>query len=218
MFCRNCGYQCGDTDNVCANCGTPLKQAPVNPNPVNPNPGYTPTPVNPNPGYTPTPRPAGEPVDLKKFVGIGMLVFGALAALIGFLTLIGAVSVSVSYYSFSSSVTVSDLYDGGTMFMISNILYGLILLASAAVAVLYGLKDMKNMPYYDQFLAKLPLANKPLVLAGGAAAVGGILQFILYMTESEGGASVSISWMSWVMIVLGAALVCVDMLVINKKK
>ena len=228
MFCRNCGYQCADTDNVCANCGTPLRQAPVNPAPpvnqgytpnqgYNPNPGYNPNQgYNPNPGYTP--KPAGT-ADIKQYVGIGMLVFGVYAVIMAILNLFGLYDVSVSYMGYSSSGSVSDLYEGSSLLMITNILTGLILLAVAAVAVLYGLKDMKNMPYYDQFIAKLPMANKPLTLAGGAAAACGVLQFILYMLCDLGmGITPSVNWTTWVTIILGAGLVCVDMFVINKKK
>lgn len=201
MFCKNCGNPCADTDNVCNKCGTRLKSV------------------------SPAPSTLSAPGGLAAYVPYIALGLAALALIFGIMNLFGTydVSVTASYMGMraSNSGPVSDLYEVSSMLMIANVLYGLILIAVAGVSALYGLKELNGMPYYDQFIAKLPYANKPLTLIGGAAAAGGILQFIMYMLvdiEAYGAkTSVSVNWTTWIMILLGAGLVAVDMLVLNKK-
>ena len=163
MFCKNCGHQCGDNDNVCSQCGTRLKAA---------------APAAPK-----TTGAAG--FDLKPYVSYIALGVAVLALIFGIMNLFGTydVTVTASFMGMSESESgpVSDLYEISGMLQFVNILYGLLMLAVAAVAGLYGLKELNGMPYYDQFIANLPFGNKPPTLIGGAGAAAGLLQFIMYL-------------------------------------
>lgn len=202
MFCKNCGNPCADTDNVCSKCGTRLKSGAASPSTL---------------GASGSGLAAYVP-----FIALGLAV---LALIFGIMNLFGTydVSVSVSFMgeSMSESGPVSDLYEVSSMLSVANVLYGFILIAVAGISALYGLKEINGMPYYDQYIAKLPFGNKPLTLIGGAGAAAGILQFIMYILTDIDiygvKASVSVNWTTWIMILLGAGLVAVDMFVLNKK-
>lgn len=202
MFCKNCGTQCADTDNVCSNCGTRLKAAPVAPK----------TTFSSGSGLAP----------YVSYIALGV---AALALIFGIMNLFGTydVSVTVSFMGMTESESgpVSDLYEVSTMLSVVNVLYGLIMIVVAGVSALYGLKEINGMPYYDQFIANLPFGNKPLTLIGGVAGAAGILQFILYMFTTIDiygvSASVSVNWTTWIMILLGVGLVAVDKFVLNKE-
>ena len=190
MFCKNCGNQCAETDNVCAQCGTHLKDAPE---------------VHS--------APKAASFDLAPYIRYIALGIAALALIFGIMNLFSLYDVNASYMGLTIPVPPSE----NTAMLIGNILYGLILLAVAGVAAMYGLKELNGMPYYDKYIAKLPLAKQPLTLIGGAAAAGGILQFIMYMLADVSPVSVSVHWTTWIMVLLGAGLVAVDKFVLNKK-
>lgn len=223
MFCKYCGKPT-ETE-VCPECAAKAQgQAPA---------------------YTPA-APAGS-FDLKSivhFIAVGM---AALALIFGLLGMFGVFDINATVTaeamgqtrSESASGSVSDVADGldamgGSFAMgyIGNIIYGLAFLVVAAIGALYFLKVTKNMPYYDQYIAKYvaKLPGGPLFAMGVIGAVGCVLQFLLYLfcgvdkTQTVFGQtvgtsiSVSVGWTTWLMLVLSAVLVVLDMFVLNKKK
>lgn len=193
-------------------------------------------------GQAPVQAPAGS-FDLKSivhFIAVGM---AALALIFGLLGMLGVFDINATVTaeamgqtrSESTSGSVSDIADGldamgGSFAMgyIGNIIYGLAFLVVAAIGALYFLKVTKNMPYYDQYIAKYTakLPGGPLFAMGVIGAVGCVLQFLLYlfcgaeqnMGIASASISVSVGWTTWLMLVLSAVLVVLDMFVLNKKK
>ena len=132
----------------------------------------------------------------------------------------------------SQYVSVSDFADGmdavgssGAMVYIANIIYGLALLAVAAVGALYFLKKFMNLPYYDKFIAS-KLNYRPTFMMGVLGAGGSILQMFLYLFASaKRGAfgfsvkmSAGVNWTTWLLLVIFAGVLAYDMLVLAEKK
>lgn len=203
MFCKNCGNKCADTDNVCSQCGTRLKETSAAPSTAD------------TLGF-----------DLRPYVRYIALGFAALALIFGIMNLFGTYDVSISAFGISDSMPLSLAYEESSMLQFTNIMCGLLMIVVACVSGLYGLKELNGMPYYDQYIAKTPIgklsiANQPLTLIGGAGAAVGLLQFIMYLfiKVEEYGIKVtfSVHWTTWILILLGAGLVAVDKFVLNKK-
>lgn len=215
MFCPNCGAACDEGAMFCASCGNSMQ-----------------------------PQVPQQPVQANGFVGILkknwtmiIAVVAAFALLMGILTTFCILEVPATAkaagYSETEYGTVSDISDalealdgsfaGG---IIGNILFGLINLAIAGVGALYFLKQKKNMPYYDRFAAKFLKGKSPALVMGAAGAAGAVVQFILYLisgvSKSYFGVQMSVSvgvpWLTWVALVIYAALAAVDFLLVNKKE
>lgn len=211
MFCRNCGNQCGDNDNVCNRCGTRLKAAPA------------------------APKTTGTSgFDLKPYVSYIALGIAALALVFAIVNLFGTYEVSCSSGLFGTQtfkMSVSDLYKYSTMLQIANIMHGVFMIAVAAVAGLYGMKELIGMPYYDQCIEKLPfadfpignlsIAKNPLTLIGSVAAISGILQALMYLIGKFeiywSSYRASVHWSTWIIIMVGVALAIVDIFLLSKK-
>lgn len=177
---------------------------------------------------------------MKQYLHFIMGGLGALAALIGLLTIFGVfdVSATVSASGYGSTqreteyITVSEALeaDGTATIVVGNILCGILFLAAAAVGILYFLKVFKNMPYFDapifQKLVMGKTGNKPAFGMGLLGVLGVVLQFLMYLLaggkESMLGFSVKYSfglnWISWVMLVLFGGLAALDFFVISKKE
>ena len=227
MFCSNCGTQVEDTARFCYVCGKAL--APSAPQqPVSPPPAYQ-QPVYQQPA--PQVAPAGA-MDLNKIWHMIIAGVAAFALIIGLLTLFSVfeMPVSASYEGESRSeyTSVSDIADGFDMMdesfalgYVANIIMGLAGILAGAVGVLYFLKKQNNMPLYDQFVAKYLKGMTPGFAVGVLTAAGVVLQFILLLLtgyEYYGiEVSVSVPWISWIVLVLGAGLAAVDKFMINKK-
>lgn len=260
MFCPNCGANLADGAKFCTNCGStlgapaqpaapqqPVYQQPVAPQqpvyqqPVYQQPAAPQQPVYQQPAAPRQPAAPGSfQQTLRQYLHFIMGGLGALAALIGLLTIFGvfdvSTTVSASGYGQSRSeteyITVSEALeaDGTTTIVVGNILCGVLFLAAAAVGILYFLKVFKNMPYFDapifQSLVMGKTGNKPAFGMGLLGALGVVLQFVMYLLaggeQSFLGASVKYSfglnWISWVMLVLFAGLAVLDFCVISKKE
>lgn len=193
MFCPKCGAQCADGATFCGSCGNNLQAAPQQS------------------------APAGQPVDIaaavKKNMNYIMVAIGAVAALLGLLIMFGVFEPSVSIFGKSFSVPMSQI-NGNFMGILGNILFGLINLVIGAVGILYFLKNQMNMPYYDNFVAKYLKVKEPAFLMGIAGAAGALVQFLCYKLVDG---SLNIHWITWVLLVVYAALAVVDKFVLNKK-
>ena len=231
MFCRNCGTQMTDDAKFCANCGTPVA-APVAPAapaaPVQEAPVQQ-APVQEAPAQqAPAKAPANDiAATIKGYMHYIVGGVAVVALILGILNLFGLYNVSISWGGYTlGSGSVSDLYDGSTMLMIGNILYGLVSLAIAGVGALYFMKKQMNNDLYDKFigknvnsiLAKLVDGDGIATLIGAVGGVVAILQWIFFMTAGSGGASVSMHFTSWIMLIVYVALFCCDMFWLNKKQ
>lgn len=193
MFCPKCGAQCADGATFCGSCGNNLQAAPQQS------------------------APAGQPVDIavavKKNMSYIMVAIGAVAALLGLLIIFGVFEPSVTIWGQTISIPMSQI-DGNFMGILGNILFGLINLVIGAVGILYFLKNQMNMPYYDNFVAKYLKVKEPAFLMGVAGAAGALVQFLCYKLVDG---SLNIHWITWVLLVVYAALAVVDKFVLNKK-
>ena len=234
MFCRNCGTQMADDSKFCANCGTPVAApaAPVEPaapaTPVQEAPVQQPvqeTPAQPAPAKAPANDAIATVKGILHYIAGGVAV---LALIFGIMNLFGLYSVTASYMGMSASGAISDLYEGSTALLIGNILYGLGSLVVAAIGALYFLKKQMNNDLYDKFvakytgtyLAKLVDGEGIAALLGAVGGVFGILQlFFFLVADPHGiGASVSMHFTSWVMLIVYVALFCGDMFWLGKKQ
>ena len=196
MFCPKCGAQCADDAVFCGSCGNSLK------------------------GDAQKPAAAAQPVDVaaavKKNMSYIMVAIGAVAALLGLLIMFGVFEPSVTIWGQTVSGPMSQI-DGNFMGVLGNILFGLINLVIGAVGILYFLKNQMNMPYYDNFVAKYLKVKEPAFLMGVAGAVGALVQFVCYKLVDVGPVSLNVHWITWVLLVVYAALAVVDKFVLNKK-
>ena len=196
MFCSKCGAQCADDAVFCGSCGNSLK------------------------GDAQKPAAAAQPVDVaaavKKNMNYIMVAIGAVAALLGLLIMFGIFEPSVTIWGQTVSGPMSQI-DGNFMGVLGNILFGLINLVIGAVGILYFLKNQMNMPYYDNFVAKYLKVKEPAFLMGVAGAVGALVQFVCYKLVDVGPTSLNVHWITWVLLVVYAALAVVDKFVLNKK-
>ena len=195
MFCPKCGAQCADDAVFCGSCGNSLK------------------------GDAQKPA-ASQPVDVaaavKKNMSYIMVAIGAVAALLGLLIMFGVFEPSVTIWGQTVSGPMSQI-DGNFMGVLGNILFGLINLVIGAVGILYFLKNQMNMPYYDNFVVKFLKVKEPAFLMGVAGAVGALVQFVCYKLVDVGPTSLNVHWITWVLLVVYAALAVVDKFVLNKK-
>ena len=196
MFCPKCGAQCADDAVFCGSCGNSLK------------------------GDAQKPAAAAQPVDVaaavKKNMNYIMVAIGAVAALLGLVIIIGIFEPTASMGPYSNSVPMSDV-PSNFMGILGNILFGLINVVIGAVGILYFLKNQMNMPYYDNFVVKFLKVKEPAFLMGVAGAVGALVQFVCYKLVDVGPVSLNVHWITWVLLVVYAALAVVDKFVLNKK-
>ena len=196
MFCPKCGAQCADDAVFCGSCGNSLK------------------------GDAQKPAAAAQPVDVaaavKKNMSYIMVAIGAVAALLGLLIMFGVFEPSVTIWGQTVSGPMSQI-DGNFMGVLGNILFGLINVVIGAVGILYFLKNQMNMPYYDNFVVKFLKVKEPAFLMGVAGAVGALVQFVCYKLVDVGPVSLNVHWITWVLLVVYAALAVVDKFVLNKK-
>ena len=112
-----------------------------------------------------------------------------------------------------------------------NIIFGLFLLTAAFVGALYSLKRMMGIPLYGRFVGRyLGAFGGPALIMGALGMLGGILQIVMYAfcrwSYEEKGLvvvhkieiRVGVNWTTWMLLVLSAALIALDILVRKKKK
>ncbi len=235
MFCSNCGTPCQDGANHCHNCGASLKAAQPAQAPQQPVPEAQPVQpqqTQPQQPTQPTGKPAAQALDmLKKYWSYILLGVSGLAILFGIFSIFGVLKVPVTASSLGRSMTeygsVSDVTRTLNVFaQLGYILYGLISLVIGGVGILYFLKEKKNMPYYDKYIAKitdkvLPGKGIGFVLGlVGVAAIVLLFLFCLLCRTSYFGASMraGVNWLLWVVNLFYIGIFVGDLLVINPKK
>lgn len=251
MFCKNCGAQLADDAQFCNQCGTAQQaaqpqqtqyyqepqQTQYYQDPQQPqyyqDPQQTQYYQNPQqPTYQPVPQPSGLAAvkQYTPFIAVGM---AAIALIFGIITLFNLFDVSAtlsagSYGTNTSSGPVADLIgeDGMGMLLVGNIIFGIILIAVAAIGGLFFAKNY-GVKVYDSLTAIPFVTNEsPLFVMGALGAIGAILQFICYLfagtSESMFGItasiSISVAWFTWVILVVFTAVAVFDMFFLNKKK
>jgi len=161
----------------------------------------------------------------------------ALAFIWGILSIFSVFDVNVTVTALRQSkseyTSVSDVADllemadaSSAPIYLGNILFGVLCLAASAVGILYFLKVTKNMPFYDNALFKKLVmgksANKPAFCMGYLVVLGGVLQFLLYMLCRLGNnytkMTFGVNWTTWMMIVVFAAVIVLDVAVLSKKE
>lgn len=238
MFCTKCGTQYADGSAFCPNCGNATNAAPQQPQqpvyqqPAQPQyqqPVYQ-QPAHPQYQQPHQPAPAGDlGATLKKNLALILVIVAVFGALMFILNTFQILELPVDGSGQSVSQSVSDISDAWdelgesfAMGYVANIIIGIANLVVAAIGILYFLKEKNNMPYYDQFVGKILKGLSPALAMGIIGAAGAVLQFIFMMftgIEFWGvEISVGVHWLTWVSLVIYAALATVDFLVINKKK
>lgn len=215
MFCKYCGAQLEDGSAFCNKCGGNLSAAPAQSKPqAQPKEKK---PVN-----------VGDILEIIK-ANLHYIIAGiaVIALIFGILNLFSVFHIKgkVSGWGYKESqyVSVGDSEGMGgiAMVYVGNILFGLALLAIAAVGALYFLKKFMNMPYYDQFIAKF-VKFRPTFMMGALGVVGAILQMIFYLfcRESFMGVKVTVgvNWTTWLLLIVFAAVFAFDMLVLGKEE
>lgn len=114
---------------------------------------------------------------------------------------------------------------------IGNIVFGIVCVVVLAIGALYLLKVFNNNPLYDQYIGKIAKGKSPAFITAGLGAIGALLQILMYLLlatfkvtvesgsyENTSTTSWAPHWTSWVALVVFAAIVAYDMLVLNKKK
>ena len=182
MFCSNCGAQCADGTKFCQSCGTPLNAAPA--------PEATAAPAAPKAPKAKTNAVLGNLAPtIRPFLALILAGVAVLALVLFVLNTFGILHIPATVKMMGMKETeygkISEIAEAWKQMdkslacvYIGNILFGIVNLAIAAVGAFYFLKKQNKMPYYDQFIAKLPLADKPLLLAGGLMVAGAVVQFI----------------------------------------
>ena len=222
MFCNKCGASCADGAKFCNSCGNPLQAAPQAPQ---------------QPVYQQPAQSTDFVGTLKKNWTMIIAIVAAFALLMGILTTFCILEVPVTakgggeteteYGTVEETSDALKLLDGSfAMGIVGNILFGVICLAVGATGILYFLKAKKGMPYYDQFIAKYIKTDNPAFIMGAAGVVGAVVQFVLFLLcgveKSLFGYKISVSvgvpWLTWVALVVFAALAAVDKFVLNKKQ
>ncbi len=219
MFCPKCGTQCADNAQFCAACGNRLS-APAAP-------AATPVPAAPATAFS-----VNSLMDqLKQYKHILIITLAVIAFVLALFNFGGQfdITATVSYNgnSESSSGSVADVIESGEypLIFIGNLLFGLANLVIAAVATLLFLKEFKNLPYYDNFVAKV-IKLSPLFLMGVVGAGAALLQILFYAFSGESetffGQTIRMSfganWTTWVFMFVYAGLAVLDKLVLNKKE
>lgn len=219
MFCKNCGAQISDGAKFCGVCGASQQDAPQAA-PVNPNAASASAPAALNLGA----------INIKaylKYILVGIAVLSLIFAIMNiFSTYDVKATISAGGQKLHNSASLKDLndaFDGKfTMASVGNILFGIVNLVIAAVAILYFLKENNNMDLYDKYIAKYTKGASALFVVGALGAAGALLQIVLYMIckAKAMGASVSIAnnWTTWFALILYAACAVVDKFVLNKKQ
>lgn len=217
MFCPKCGKQLNDDARFCGACGTSINgDAPAKPA---------------APAAPAAPFSVKAVVDqLKQYKALFILAFAVLAFIIAIphLTSNFDITATVSYggRSQSASGPVADIIESGEypLLLVGNLLFGLGNLAIAAIGVLLFLKEFKNLPLYDNYVAKF-VKLSPLCVIGVVGTVTACAQILSYMFSGESetffGQTISYSfaahWTTWFFLFVYGGLIALDKLVLNKK-
>lgn len=156
MFCKNCGHPVDDNANVCTNCGTVLKEAPVQPTyeqpaqptyeqptqPVYDQLAYTQQPYAQQPYVQPAPVVPREPMSEEKkqklfnifaYIAIGLICATVMFYLFGISGI--HYDTMAAYYSY----TVTDILNIGWAAYVGFV-WSVFGLGAAVVAFVFGLK------------------------------------------------------------------------------
>ena len=110
---------------------------------------------------------------------------------------------------------------------VGNIIFGLTCLLAATVGVLYALKRTMNLPFYGMFVGRfIGFIGGPGFAMGALVVIGGLLQLLFYgfcraeMTLLTYTITVKagVNWTTWLIMVLFAALLVLDLILPKKKK
>lgn len=203
MFCPHCGAQCEDGARFCVTCGKSIDNA---------------APAAP---AAPA-QPLANGINVMSFIPLGLAILALIVAIMNIFNTYD-VSATISGYgrSTSTSGSVADLVKSGEypMIMIGNLLFGLVSLAVAAIGIMVFLKENKFVPALDGVVEKLPMP--PLFLMGAAGAGAAVVQFVFYLLSSKNtfgvSTTISVHWITWVMLVVCAGAAVVDKMGLIKK-
>ena len=110
---------------------------------------------------------------------------------------------------------------------IGNVVFGLLCVLAAVVGVLYILKRSMKMPFYSMLVGRLfGRIGGPGFVMGVLVLLGGLLQNLLYIPcQAEISlltytisVKAGVNWTTWLLMVLFAALLVLDLLIPKKKK
>ena len=227
MFCKNCGAQLEEDAAFCMQCGTPAQDAPA----------AQPQAAPAKPVREVTFPKSREPVNpafalkkIQRFIVAGVATLALILAILNLFGLYSAPANGTNATGWSSSISVplTLVYDNfnAVFLMITNIFYGLTSLVIAGVGVLYFLEKQFKINLYSNFiyrfigglLGKLVGGDGVYSLIGAFGVAAGLLQLIGFISVVVGGASVSMPFLSWLMLFVYALLAVADLLWLNRKE
>lgn len=206
-FCTSCGTPYEEGTRFCGNCGAALTEDAVAP-------------------AATVANPADTVKKLAKFILIGFAVIALVLAVLNFGGFYDVTATATwGELTQSESGPVKDLYEA-EMFVvvaIGNYTNAVLMVLTAAVAILGILKEFNISSVSDKII-KSKKACKELCLTGllGTIALGIQIFFYLLTGMNDTGSEITVSiaapWFAWVALVLFAAIIVIDKVLINKKK
>ncbi len=212
MYCKRCGAPTGSDAQLCYDCAR--QQRPVRR------------------------KPKGFLHTVKGYMHLIILVMAVVALVFGLLNLFSAFNVLgistngeervTEYGTVKDMDTLLSLMDKsfGAGY-VGNVLFGLLTLGAAFVGILYVLKRMMGIPLYGMLIGRfLGRFGGPARIMGALVVLGGLLQNLLYLfCRAEVSlltytitVKAGVNWTTWLLMVLYAALLVLDILIPKKKR
>lgn len=211
MYCKRCGAPTGSDAQVCPSCAR--QQRPVRR------------------------KPKGFLYTVKGYMHMIILLMSVVALVFGLLNVFSVFNVvgivSNDEVKETQYVTTEEMDEAlklmETSFAagyIGNVIFGLFTLVAAVIGILYVLKRMMGLPFYNMFISStLGRIGGPGFIMGALVVIGGLVQNLMYMfcrAEMTLIYTISIkagvNWTTWLMMGLFAGLLVLERLLPRKRR
>ena len=211
MYCKRCGAPTGSDAQVCPSCAR--QQRPVRR------------------------KPKGFLYTVKGYMHMIILLMSVVALVFGLLNVFSVFNVvgivSNDEVKETQYVTTEEMDEAlklmETSFAagyIGNVIFGLFTLVAAVIGILYVLKRMMGLPFYNMFIGStIGRIGGPSFIMGALVVIGGLVQNLMYMfyrAEMTLIYTISIkagvNWTTWLMMGLFAGLLVLERLLPRKRR
>ena len=211
MYCKRCGAPTGSDAQVCPSCAR--QQRPVRR------------------------KPKGFLYTVKGYMHMIILLMSVVALVFGLLNVFSVFNVvgivSNDEVKETQYVTTEEMDEAlklmETSFAagyIGNVIFGLFTLVAAVIGILYVLKRMMGLPFYNMFIGStIGRIGGPGFIMGALVVIGGLVQNLMYMfcrAEMTLIYTITIkagvNWTTWLMMGLFAGLLVLERLLPRKRR